>query len=229
MKRDTTLKAVVYNIALQHMDTQIDVTMIHTMKETTTIMTGSVRETQDGGVSPRITVIILRFSADFGTAWCSDSNSESHLIRETIINATKLDIIGIAESHLRSSDVINIENFMWFGHYRDKLHKNAKRGSGGVAFFVSKSLIFFYDTEVIDKITEGILWICFKLKLKGIKDAVSFYACLCYLPPQGSSRMIVPTIFHDTLLRQMHAPFYVCGDFLKFTNFKFRGFYYWNR
>ena len=128
------LKAVAHNIALQHMGTQIDVAMIHTMKETTTIMTGSVRETQDGGVSPRITVIIVRFSADFGTVWSSDSNSESHLIRETIINATRLDIIGIAESHLRSSDVINIENFMWFGHNGDKLHKNAKRGSGGVAF-----------------------------------------------------------------------------------------------
>ena len=96
------------------------------------------------------------------------------------------------------------------------MHKNAKRGSGGVGFFVRKELNNYYDIEIIDKTTEGILWICVKTKDK--QNAVCFYACVCYLPPQESSRMVDPANFLDTLLGQIHmyglnAPFYVCGDF----------------
>ena len=113
---------------------------------------------------------------------------------------------------------------MWLGHNRTKLHRQARRGSGGVGLLVSKDVIKFYDVEIIDKSTEGILWVCFKTK--GAYNSMCFYACVCYLPPQESSRMVDPVNFFDTLLGQIHlyvqnAWSYVCGDFnSRSSNFK---------
>ena len=70
----------------------------------------------------------------------------------------------------------------------------------------------------------GILWICFKTK--GAHNSMCFYACVYYLPPQESSRIVDPINFFDTLLGQTHlyvqnAWFYVCGDFnSRSSNFK---------
>ena len=129
--------------------------------------------------------------------------------------------------------MINIENYMWFGHNREKLHKNTKRGSGGFGFFVRKELNNYYDIESTDKTIEGILWVC--VKTKDIQSAVHvcFYAYVCYLPPQESSRMVDQANFLDTLLGQIHMygrnALFLCLRGLKLTNLKLRGFYYWNR
>ena len=94
---------------------------------------------------------------------------------------------------------------------------------------MSKEVIKCYDVEIIDKSTEGILWVCFKTK--GAHNSVCFYACLCYLRPQEFSRMVDPVNFFDTLLGQIHlygqnASFYVCWDFYsRSSNFED---YTWN-
>ena len=48
-------------------------------------------------------------------------------------------MIGIAESHLKICDVLNIDGYKWFGNNRQELHKIAKRGSGGVGVLIKKS------------------------------------------------------------------------------------------
>ena len=198
-------------VAPRGRSTQTEVTTIRIMHMKETILIEIVLEIQDG-VILKIAATTVSCPADFGM---SEGGAVivtlKIIIRETIINGTKLNIVGIAESHLKCDNVINIENYMWFGHNREKMHKNAKRGSGGVGFFVRKELNNYYDIEIIDKTTEGILWIC--VKTKDIQNAVCFYACVCYLPPQESSRMVDPANFLDTLLGQIHmygrnAPFY---------------------
>ena len=77
-------------------------------------------------------------------------------------------------------------------------------------------MIKFYDVEIIDKSIERILWVCFKTK--GAHNSVCFYTCVCYLPPQESSRMVDSVNIFDTLLGRIYlygqnASFYVCGDF----------------
>ena len=109
------------------------------------------------GVILKIAATIVSCPADFGT-------SEGGAVTVTL---------KIYDS------VINIEYYMWYRHNREKMHKNAKRGSGGVCFFVSKELNNYYDIEIIDKTTEGILWICVKHQRY---TKCSLLLCMCMLP-----------------------------------------------
>lgn len=113
---------------------------------------------------------------------------------------------------------MEVENYKWYGHNRINLHKNAKKGSGGVGFLVREELLNFYNIEILDKSTEGILWISLKAKTNTEKNPVMCYACVCYLPPQDSSRNVDPNEFFDTLLGQIHvygkdSTFFLCGDY----------------
>jgi len=43
---------------------------------------------------------------------------------------------------LKKCDVLNINGYTckWFGYNRQEIHKNAKRGSGGVGFLIKKNI-----------------------------------------------------------------------------------------
>ena len=68
---------------------------------------------------------------------------------------------------------------------------------------------------MIDDTYEGILWI--KLSLKH-DPGISVLLCVCYLPPEGSSRGNQVQEFYDTLLAQVYlhwdgSPTLICGEF----------------
>ena len=44
-----------------------------------------------------------------------------------MLNYLDLNIIGIAETHLLSGQVIEIDWFSWFGNYRNDIHIKAKK------------------------------------------------------------------------------------------------------
>ena len=50
-------------------------------------------------------------------------------------------MIGIAGTHLKNCDVLNMNGYKWFGNNRQELHKNATRGSGGVGFLIKNHLV----------------------------------------------------------------------------------------
>lgn len=124
------------------------------------------------------------------------------------------DILGLAETHLCNDDIIDLDDFKWFGNNRKNLHINAPSGSGGVGFLVKNELLDFYNIEVVDRNSEGILWLKFSDKFSDFL----FYSCVCYLPPINSSRQIDASNFYDTLLSNIYiyqndGPIHICGDF----------------
>ena len=87
-------------------------------------------------------------------------------------------------------------------------------GSGGVGFLVKQCILDHFNVSVLDTAHEGILW----LQLASKHDDHKFSVCVCYLPPQGSSRATDPHEFYENLLTQVSiyqkdGPFYICGDF----------------
>jgi len=103
---------------------------------------------------------------------------------------------------------------VWMGHNRSAIHRRAKCGSGGVGFLIKDSVLQQYDVFVLDKGCEGILWISLKNKASGKQ----YNLCVCYLPPENSTRAVDVCEYLDTLLFQVYeyqksGSVTVCGDF----------------
>lgn len=89
--------------------------------------------------------------------WAHKKDTDSYILRETLIRQLDLDILGIGETHLRRDQVLGMDGFTWFGSNRKGLHKKAKKGSGGVGFLVKNDIFKAHDITVQDDSTEGIL------------------------------------------------------------------------
>lgn len=125
-----------------------------------------------------------------------------------------MDIIGVAETHLLNNVELEFEHFKWFGHNRQNIHINARTGSGGVGFMVRNSVLCDFNVNVADKSHEGILWLKFVHKYTN----KNFFACVCYLPPDMSTRAVDVDNYFDTLSTQIftfqqESEFFICGDF----------------
>ena len=135
-------------------------------------------------------------------------------MRSECLELLNLDIIGIAETHLKGSETLSLPGYVWFGQNRQKLHAKAKRGSGGIGCFVRTQVLQNFKVDIIDSSHEGIMWLHFQ----PTTDTKAFYFCVCYLPPSDSTRNIDHGEFYDTLLYQSFSHcndelFYICGDF----------------
>lgn len=106
-------------------------------------------------------------------------------------------------------------SYRWCGQNRKSLHVNARVGSGGVGFLVRDDVINMFDVSILDDEYEGILW----LKLQSIENKDDcFCICVCYLPPENSTRAVNVNEFYDTLLTQIYtyqnlSIQFICGDF----------------
>ena len=146
--------------------------------------------------------------------WAQRKDTDSLFLRKEILNHLNLDIIGIAETHLLSTQIIEIEGYSWFGNNRNNIHIRAKKGSGGVGFLVKNHIMEQFNIVIEDDTVEGILWLKFVSKI----DEAVLHTCVCYLPPKESSRNIDADDFFDNLICQMHQYckndlFYICGNF----------------
>ncbi|ESO97516.1 hypothetical protein LOTGIDRAFT_152607 [Lottia gigantea] len=116
---------------------------------------------------------------------------------------------------LEGNDKLNIPGFDWFGRNRTDVHRNAKRGSGGVGILVNSEILGLYDATVLDDSKEDILWL--KLSNKTLRNS-DLCICACYVPPSNSTRAgDVDTFFND-LLQQVYCfrnegILYMAGDF----------------
>ena len=146
--------------------------------------------------------------------WKFDPDSDNFILRSIAVKESNIDILGVAETHLRVGEQIDLEGYSWFGHNRKLIHKNAKTGSGGVGFLIKNEVLNSFNVNVLNDVTEGILWI--KLEHK-FSDLV-LLPCVCYLPPENSSRQIDPYSFFDSLLADFYSyqnsgTVFICGDF----------------
>ena len=94
------------------------------------------------------------------------------------------------------------------------LHRRANKGSGRVGFFIWNTILETNEVTILDKSIEGILWI--KVSARNY-DFVSHF-CVCYLPPEGSTRTGITHVsdFFECLLTQIYmyrdcAAYNICG------------------
>ena len=118
--------------------------------------------------------------------WKTNCDSDNFILRDMSLKHLDLDIIGIAETHLKGSEVLKVEHYTWFGSNRQNIHVRARTGFGGVGFLIHNDLCSLFDISIVDNSNEGILW----LKLVHRFDNNVFYPCVCYLPPENSSRSV---------------------------------------
>ena len=108
---------------------------------------------------------------------------------------------------------ISFSDYKWFGHNRTNLHSNARRGSGGVGCFVKRSLLDRFEVSMVDRSIEDIMW----LKIKCLHSGESVFFCICYLPPENSSRKVDAEHFYTNLMHQVYqyqniGKIVICGD-----------------
>lgn len=140
----------------------------------------------------------------------TDGNCE---LRKAVFTTFNPDIISLNESHLTCQQVIEMSDYTFYGYNR-QMHFRAVKGSGGVGFLVKNILFERYEVTVNDKSMGGIL----AIKLKNKFTDYCFVVFTCYLPPEGSPRILDPNLFFGHLLAQMYSlsdvdAVYVCGDF----------------
>ncbi|VDH90239.1 Hypothetical predicted protein [Mytilus galloprovincialis] len=134
--------------------------------------------------------------------------------RMACINSLDVDILGIGETHLINSNSINIKGYKWYGHNRKNIHIRAKCGSGGVGFLIRQEIVDVFNIEIVNDVTDGILWV--KLQDKLCLSNI-FYVCAVYLPPENSTRAVNVHDFMETLMTHIYTipnghAFYICGD-----------------
>ena len=110
-------------------------------------------------------------------------------------------------------DVIEMQNFIWYGFNRKNIHKNAPKGSGGVGFLIHNSIMLYYDVNITDMNYEGILVI----KLTHKWSSFTFFIVTCYLPPENSPWGREAEAFYSHLLSLLYSVEFdnliICGDF----------------
>lgn len=96
--------------------------------------------------------------------------------------------------------MLQLDGYKWYGNNRKNIHIRAKTGSGGVGFLIKNELLDYFDVSVLDDTSEGILW----LKLKHKFENVTLLPCVCYLPPENSSRRLDVHTFFDNVLTDIY-------------------------
>ena len=76
------------------------------------------------------------------------------------------------------------------------------------------SLLEKFEINVENKTMEDILW----LKIESLFSKESVYLCICYLPPENSSRQVDAEQFYAELMKQVYqyqncGKIIICGDF----------------
>lgn len=110
------------------------------------------------------------------------------------------DVFAVCETFLRNKDKPSIKGYTWIGNNRKQIHKKAKRGSGGVGFFIKDNIVKSSNVSVVDDNSDDILWI----KLSTGQDRFLFL-CVCYLPPHHSSRPVESDVFLHKLLESVYT------------------------
>ena len=135
-----------------------------------------------------------------------------------LIKHLNFDIIALCETFLTEDNIIDIDNYSWFGNNRLNIDKHATRGSGGVGMLVKNEICKNYHIRKLDASFEGILWLKFVDKKDKNRDCEDLLLCVCYCPPSKSSRGNI-TQSYDYLLTSVYmyydsdTPCVITGDF----------------
>ena len=122
------------------------------------------------------------------------------------------DIFAVCETFLSHNSDLELNGYKWVGNNRKIRHEKAKRGSGGVGMFIKMSFLNKFRYCILDDTYDDILWVKFW------NADSSFCVCVCYLPPDGSTRTNDAEEFYRILTEQVYqyqniGNIHICGDF----------------
>ena len=69
--------------------------------------------------------------------WTSANND----FREAVVRKESLDVLFVSETHWIDNSFITLDDYVCLYNNRSKLHRNATRGSGGVAIYIKSSIL----------------------------------------------------------------------------------------
>lgn len=61
-----------------------------------------------------------------------DKSTDNNIIRSSCVINSSLDILGIAETHLLSNNILTLDGYTWFGYNRQIIHKMLEPGQVGL-------------------------------------------------------------------------------------------------
>ena len=102
-------------------------------------------------------------------------------------------MIGLAETHLRKDETLDIDGYFFYGQNRKEIYVRAPCGSGGVGFLLRRDVTDRDNVRVLD--TVGILWLQLAEKANGQKINI----CVCYIPPSRSTCNVDAEQFFNNL------------------------------
>ena len=142
-------------------------------------------------------------------------DSDNFIGRFTCLQTGGFDVLGVAETHLKGGQKLDLPGYAWIGNNRKATHVNAIRGSGGVGFCINEQLLDIFNVSLLDDSVDDILWIKLTHKMEAM---VVLCLCVCYLAPANSSRQICANNYYDTLLNSVYeyqsvGRVVICGDF----------------
>ena len=109
--------------------------------------------------------------------------------------------MALSETFLRGNERLNIDGYVFYGHNRENLHRNATRGSAGIGILVKRDILESFTIQILDIEFEGIMWIKFQSKFSDL----IFMLAVCYLPPNESSRALDSDLYFQNLLKQLSS------------------------
>ncbi|CAG2236293.1 unnamed protein product [Mytilus edulis] len=124
------------------------------------------------------------------------------------------DIFSVCETHLKSTDNLQVDGYTWKGLNRHCIHRNAPKGSGGVGLLIKQWILNEYNCELIDGSFEGIFCVRFTSKSTNF----TFTVLSCYLPPETSiwgrdSQGFFAQVLTNIYDQSESDMIILCGDF----------------
>ena len=100
-----------------------------------------------------------------------------------IIEHEKADIVALTETHLNSTDELELEGYVVFENRREGKHVNARKTFGGIALLIKDSMLKHYNVRVCNNNVEGLLVVSLIEKISHLR--LDF--CCVYVPPENSN------------------------------------------
>ena len=83
---------------------------------------------------------------------------------------------------MKNENILNLDNYTWYGNNRKNIHIKAPKASGGVGIFVHHRVSSNFKVTIINKSCDGILAVSFC----HLHTDYEFVYITCYLPPENS-------------------------------------------
>ena len=81
------------------------------------------------------------------------------------MESSNADVFMLCETWKRGDEVISCHDYVYIGHNRSLLNRNAKAGNGGVAILINRRLLSDFEIREVSRNHDGVLMVKLMVKL----------------------------------------------------------------